>query len=73
MGQGLGQPIVVENRGAGGTIGADAAASVPPGRSEALVAVTALIEAMKADGTVRCAFDAHGMEAAAVAPPGSHS
>lgn len=52
---------------------AGTAVCVPPGRPAALAAATALIEALKADGTVRRAFDAHGMTAAEVAPAGSYS
>ena len=39
----------------------------------ALAYVTDFIEAAKVDGTVRQAFDRHGMAEAAVAPPGSRS
>lgn len=46
---------------------------VPKGRPAALAYVTDFIEAAKADGTVRRAFDAHGMADAEVAPAGSRS
>lgn len=52
---------------------AGTAACVPLGHTAALAAVTALIEDMKRDGTIRSAFDANGMEAAEVAPLGSYS
>lgn len=46
---------------------------VPKGRAAALALVTEFIEAAKADGTVRRAFDAAGMPDAEVAPAGSYS
>jgi polar amino acid transport system substrate-binding protein len=46
---------------------------VPKGRPAALAYITEFIEAAKADGTVRRAFDAHGMQDAEVAPAGSRS
>lgn len=52
---------------------AGTAVCVPRGHAAALAAASALIEAMKRDGTVRRAFDAHGMTAAEVAPAGSCS
>lgn len=52
---------------------AGTAIAVPKGRPEALAYAVEFIEAARADGTVRRAFDRHGMEAAAVAPAGSRS
>ncbi|WGF88945.1 transporter substrate-binding domain-containing protein [Marinivivus vitaminiproducens] len=52
---------------------AGTAIAVPLGHEEALAAATEMIEALKADGTVRRAFDTHGMAAAEVAPPGGYS
>ena len=52
---------------------AGTAVCVPRGHAAALAAATAFIEAMKQDGTIRRAFDANGMAAAEVAPPGSYS
>ena len=49
------------------------AVAVPLGADAALAVVSALIEEMKRDGTVRRAFDAHGMENTAVAPLNSRS
>jgi polar amino acid transport system substrate-binding protein len=49
------------------------AIAVPKGRPGALRFATAFIEAAKADGTVRSAFDRAGLEGAIVAPPGSVS
>ena len=42
--------------------------AVPPGRTEALAAVTGFLEAAKQDGTVRRALDAVGLPHEAVAP-----
>ena len=52
---------------------AGTAIAVRKGRLHALAAVSRFIEAAKADGTVRRAFDAHGMEASQVAPVGSQT
>lgn len=49
------------------------AVAVPKGRPAALAYVTEFIEAAKADGTVRRAFDEAGMPEAPVAPAGSYS
>lgn len=49
------------------------AIAVAKGKPAALRAVTEFIEAAKADGTVKRAFDAAGLKSATVAPPGSKS
>ncbi len=52
---------------------AGTAVAVPKGRPAALAAASRLLDLLKRDGTVRLAFDAHGMMAAEVAPIGSYS
>ena len=52
---------------------AGTAVAVRKNKPAALAYVTDFIEAAKADGTVRRAFDDNGMAESAVAPPGSHS
>jgi polar amino acid transport system substrate-binding protein len=52
---------------------AGTAVAVPKGHAEALEVFSSIIEDLKSDGTIRKIFDAHGMEAAAVAPVGSRS
>jgi polar amino acid transport system substrate-binding protein len=52
---------------------AGTAVAVPKGRTDALEVFSSIIEDLKGDGTVRKIFDAHGMETATVAPPGSTS
>ena len=52
---------------------AGTAVAVPRGRPEALAAATAVLERLKADGTVRAIFDRHGMTETEVAPAGSRS
>lgn len=52
---------------------AGTAVAVRKGRPAALAYVGDFIERAKADGTVRQAFDRHGMGASAVAPAGSRS
>ena len=49
------------------------ALAVPKGRREALEVFTAILEDVKADGTVRKIFDKHGMANSTVAPTGSRS
>jgi polar amino acid transport system substrate-binding protein len=49
------------------------AIAVPKGRPKALQAITDFIEAAKADGTVKRAFDAAGLKSATVAPADSRS
>jgi polar amino acid transport system substrate-binding protein len=52
---------------------AGTAVAVPKGHPDALEVFSRIIEDLKADGTVRTIFDAHGMETATVAPLGSRS
>jgi polar amino acid transport system substrate-binding protein len=52
---------------------AGTAVAVPKGHTDALEVFSSIIEDLKGDGTVRTIFDAHGMETATVAPPGSRS
>lgn len=49
------------------------ALAVPKGNKAALDVFSALLEDLKADGTVRAIFDRHGMTATTVAPAGSYS
>jgi polar amino acid transport system substrate-binding protein len=49
------------------------AIAVAKNKPAALAYVTDFIEDAKADGTVKRAFDAHGLKSAKVAPPGSRS
>lgn len=50
---------------------AGTALAVPPGRGSAAAVLGGLLEAAKADGTVRGIFDQHGLSEAPVAPAGS--
>jgi polar amino acid transport system substrate-binding protein len=52
---------------------AGTAVAVPKGNKAALEVFTAMLEDLKADGSVRRILDDHGMELATVAPPGSRS
>ena len=52
---------------------AGTAIAVHKGKAAALAYANEFIEEAKADGTVRRAFDRHGMESAAVAPPRSQT
>jgi polar amino acid transport system substrate-binding protein len=49
------------------------AVAVPKGNSLALDVFSALLEELKADGTVRKIFDKHGMTTTTVAPAGFHA
>lgn len=49
------------------------AVAVPKGRPEALALVTRVVEAIKADGTLRAILDHNGLAGAAVPPPGSRA
>ncbi|MDF2995479.1 MAG: glnH [Xanthobacteraceae bacterium] len=49
------------------------AVALPKGRPEALALVTAVVEAIKADGTLRAILDHNGLAGAAVPPPGSRA
>lgn len=52
---------------------AGTAVAVPKGHVEALEIFSSIIEDLKSNGAIRRIFDAHGMEAATVAPVGSRS
>jgi polar amino acid transport system substrate-binding protein len=52
---------------------AGTAVAVPLGHADALTVFSAILEELKADGTVRQIFDSHGMTTATVAPAGSRS
>jgi polar amino acid transport system substrate-binding protein len=47
--------------------------AVPQEYADALEVFSAIVEELKADGTVRRIFDSHGMITATVAPAGSHA
>ncbi|WP_165820094.1 transporter substrate-binding domain-containing protein [Microvirga sp. KLBC 81] len=49
------------------------AVAVPKGHTKALEVFSSIIEELKSDGIIRKIFNAHGMEAATVAPVGSRS
>ena len=57
----------------GNFLAAGTALAVPKDRTEALDVFTAILEEVKADGTVRKIFDKHGMTHSTVAPAGSRS
>ena len=57
----------------GNFLAAGTALAVPKGRKQSLDVFTAILEDVKADGTVRKIFDKHGMTNSTVAPTGSRS